>query len=448
MYMAKNYTNFYKLIKDEAWATLKGELTKLDVPAIVDLIDRSYELQSTILFRFLPRETAKEVFQELTHIKQKEIIDGFANNATLLTNLINDIEPDDRTALFEELPGNISQQLMQLLNEENLKQATKLLGYPEDSIGRLMTPKYVALKSHYTVEETLQHIRLFGGKSETIGVLYVVDKDWHLINDLKISDILLANPEDKIEDLIEHKPVVLSAFDDQETAVKVFQDYNRVALPVVDSNNTLLGIVTVDDILDVVDKEQTEDFHRFAAVKDAIINPLQESVTFIYKKRIVWLMALVFMNIFSGYAISRFESVIESMVSLVFFLPLLIDSGGNAGSQAATLVIRALGKGDVRVRDWLYLFGKEIAVSLLLGITMGIGVSIIASWRAPDIIPVVSFTMVLIVMVGSTVGMLLPFIFTRLKLDPATASAPLITSICDISGVLIYLSMAKLYLGL
>lgn len=438
----------HKLIKEEAWTALKTELAKLDIPGIVHVIDRSNELQSTILFRFLPREQAKEVFQELHPRKQGEIIDGLANHATLLANLMNDMEPDDRTAFFEELPGKVAQQLMQLLSMENLQQTIQLLGYPEESIGRLMTPRYVAVKSHFTVADTLQHIRRFGKDSETLGVVYVVDTQWQLIDDLRIRDILLADPEDKIADLITSNPVVLSAFDDQETAVQVFKDYNRVALPVVDSANTLLGIVTVDDILDVADEEQTEDFQRFGAVQDAIISPLQATVSFLYKKRIGWLMALVFMNVFSGYAMSRFENVIESMVSLIFFLPLLIDSGGNAGSQSATLMIRALAKGDVRGRDWLYLLGKEFAVALLLGITMAICVSVVATWRAPDIIPVVSLTMVLIVMVGSMIGMLLPFIFTRLKLDPATASAPLITSISDISGVLIYFTLATRLLSL
>jgi magnesium transporter len=443
--MKIDYTNLYSLIKNEEWAALKEELTKLDVLALIDLIERSNELQSTILFRFLPMEKAKYVLHALDRSRRNKIIDGLAQHATLLTNLMNNMEPDDRTALFEELPGKVAQKLMQLLSQENRQQATQLLGYPEQSIGRLMTPRYVALKSHFTVRETLQHIRSFGKDAETLGVVYVVDSDWRLINDLRIRDILLANPEDKIEDLTKHKLVVLNALDDQEVAVHLFKDYDRIALPVVDSFNTLLGIVTVDDILDVAEEEQTEDFHRFVGVKDAIVNPLQASISFIYKKRIGWLMALVFMNVFSGYAMSRFESVIETMVSLVFFLPLLIDSGGNAGSQSATLMIRSLGKGDVRGRDWLYLLGKELAVALLLGLTMAVGVSIVASWRAPDIIPVVAITMVIIVIVGSVIGMLLPFIFTRLKLDPATASAPLITSICDISGVLIYFSMAKVY---
>ncbi|HHU27118.1 MAG TPA: magnesium transporter [Bacteroidales bacterium] len=446
--MTRAHATFHKLIKRGHWTSLKTELAKMDVPAIVELIERSNEFQSTLLFRFLPREEAKEVFQELHPKKQGEIIDGLANHAARLSHLMNDMEPDDRTALFEELPGKVAQRLMQLLSQENLQQTIQLLGYPEESIGRLMTPRYVAVKSHFTVTETLQHIRRFGQDAETLSVIYVVDKQWQFIDDLRIRDILLADPDDTIESLIKHNPVVLSAFDDQETAIKVFKDYNRVALPVVDSGNTLLGIVTVDDILDVAEEEQTEDFQRFGAVQDAIISPLQATVPFMYKKRIAWLMALVVVNIFSGAIISHYENLIQSVVSVIFFLPLIIASSGNAGSQSATLMIRAMAMGDVHMRDWLRLLGKEFLVSLLLGLTMALGVSFVAGWRAPDIMPVVALSMVLSVMVGSMLGMLLPFIFTRLKLDPATASAPLITSIADITGVFIYFSLAKHLLGL
>lgn len=444
--MIDTETDFSTLIKEKRWRDLKIELSELDVPSIVDLIEDSNELQSTILFRFLSREEAKDVFQELSPAKQGEIIDGLAHHASRLSDLMNDMEPDDRTALFEELPGKVAQQLMQLLNPENLKQTTQLLGYPEDSIGRLMTPQYVAVKSHFTVAETLNHIRRFGYDSETLNVIYVVDNQWKLIYDIRIRDIILAQPDDKIEDLIGDKFIALSAFDDQETAVKVFKDYNRVALPVVDSDGTLLGIVTIDDIFDVAEEEDTEDFHKFGAVQDAVIDPVTAAISFLYKKRIGWLMALVVMNVFSGYAMSRFSNVIEATVSLVFFLPLLIDSGGNAGSQSATLMIRALAIGDVRRSDWVRLLSKEVIVALLLGVTMGVGVALIASFRSPTIISVVALTMVLTVMVGSIIGMVLPLIFTRLKLDPATASAPMITTICDILGVLIYFSLAQLLL--
>jgi len=219
-------------------------------------------------------------------------------------------------------------------------------------------------------------------------------------------------------------------------------------LPVVSCEGLLLGIVTFDDMMDVAEEETTEDFHKFGAFQEAVVNPLKAKISSLYKTRVVWLTALVFVNVFSGAAISKFESVIQSVVSLVFFLPLLIDSSGNAGSQSATLMIRSLAVGEVKLSDWYRLIGKEVLVSLLLGITMAIGAGIVANFRSPEIVVVVGLTMVLTVMAGSLIGMLLPFIFTKLKLDPATASAPLITSIADISGVLIYFSIARWYLEL
>jgi magnesium transporter len=306
----------------------------------------------------------------------------------------------------------------------------------------------VAVKPQYSVADALEHIRLYGRDSETLNVIYVVDDDWRLIDDIRIREILLATPEQKIADLMDNRYTVLSAFDDQEIAIRVFQDQDRVALPVTNSEGVLLGIVTFDDMMDVAEEENTEDFHKFGAFQDAIVNPLKARTTFLYKKRVFWLTALVFMNIFSGTALASFEETIQAHVSLMFFLPLLIASGGNAGAQSATLMIRSLATGDVELSDWFRLVGKEFLVSLLLGVTMAVGVSLIASFRAPDIIVVLSSTMVLTVMAGSLIGLLLPFVFTIFKRDPATASAPLITSIADITGVIIYFSIATWYFGL
>ncbi|HPV88158.1 MAG TPA: magnesium transporter, partial [Bacteroidales bacterium] len=297
------------------------------------------------------------------------------------------------------------------------------------------------------VEHAFEHIRMYGKDSETLNVIYIVDKQWKLIDDIRIKELILASPEQKVSELMDSRFVALHVMDDQETAVKTFQDYDRVALPVVNNEGILLGIVTIDDIMDVVEEETTEDFHKFGSFQQSISNPLKERALQLYKNRIVWLFALVFVNIFSGAAISSFESIIQSVVSLVFFLPLLIDSGGNAGSQSATLMIRALATGDVKLSDWYKLIGKELIVSFMLGVTMAAGVAVIASFRAPEIIAVVAISMVLIVISGSLIGMLLPFIFTKFKLDPATASAPLITSISDIFGVLIYFSIAARFLG-
>jgi magnesium transporter len=242
--------------------------------------------------------------------------------------------------------------------------------------------------------------------------------------------------------------VALKASDDQGTAVRVFRDYDRVALPVTDAEEVLLGVVTIDDVLDVAEAEVTEDFHKFGSIQDIVFDPVQATVGVLYRKRIGWLFGLVFMSVFSGAAIATFEQTIEAVVSLVFFLPLLIGSGGNAGSQSATLMIRALAMGAVRMKDWFRLVGKEVLVALLLGATMAAAVAIVAGFRAPEIVVIVSLAMVCIVLIGSLLGLSLPFIFTRLELDPATASAPLITSIADILDVLIYFALANWYLEL
>ncbi len=436
-----------QLIEDKSWKILKAELQHIEPLDLAEIIEELTKSDGIILFRLLPREVATDTFAHLSHDEQEEIIKGLATNSVKIANLLNDLDPDDRTAFFEELPGKVSQRLVQLLSEKERTIATQLLGYPEDSIGRLMTPEYVAVKPYFTVPQAIEHIRKFGRDSETLNVIYVVDESWRLIDDLRIKEIILASADQTIADLIDHKFVALSAFDDQEMAIKEFQDHDRVALPVVDTDNTLLGIVTVDDVMDLVEEENTEDFQKFGSLQEAIVNPVKARIGYLYKQRIVWLIALVFMNVFSGAAIASFEDVIGSVVALVFFLPLLIDSGGNAGSQSATLMIRAIAVGDVQMKDWMKLLGKELFVSLLLGITMAAGVSLVASFRAPEVMVVVAATMICTVMAGSMIGLLLPFVFTKLKVDPATASAPLITSIADITGVLIYFSIATWYFG-
>lgn len=445
--MVELKTSLRELIKDKKWLELKNLLNEYDSIELAELIEKTTGKDEAILFRLLNRAQSKDVFQLLSHVKQEQIIEGLAQNNQKLSDLLNDMDPDDRTAFFEELPGKVTQQLMQWLTPEKRGITIELLGYPEDSIGRLMTPEYVAIKPHFTIEQTFKHIRKHGRDSETLNVIYIVDNNWKLLDDIRIKELILASPQQKIEELMDSKFVALNAMDDQERAIKTFRDYDRVALPVTNADGILIGIVSFDDIMDVVEEESTEDFHKFGSIQSAISNPLTERVFSLYKNRVVWLVALVFMNVFSGAAIANFENLIQSVVSLIFFLPLLIDSGGNAGSQSATLMIRSLAMGDVKVSDWYRLILKELAVSLLLGITMALAVSAIASLRAPEIALVVSITMLLTVVNGSLIGLLLPFIFTKLKLDPATASAPLITSIADISGVVIYFSVATRVLG-
>ncbi|MDG4951028.1 magnesium transporter [Weeksellaceae bacterium KMM 9724] len=445
--MEVNKNNFRELIKKKDFRTLKVSLNQMNNVQLAKIIEEMSPTEEIIMYRLLDRRLSKEVFKHLSTSKKKEVIKGLLENDLKLSNLINDIEPDDRTAFFEELPKDVTESLLQLLTEEEREIAVKLLGYPKDSIGRLMTPEYIAMKAEDSIADTLLYIRKNGKDSETLNVIYAVDQDWKLIGDVRIKSLLLASPEQTIGEIMERGFIALNPKEDQEIAVKIFKDYDRVALPVIDESGRLIGITTFDDIMDIEEEESTEDFHKFGAFQSAVSNPLNARIFNLYKQRILWLLALVFMNIFSGTAIASFEDVLQATVSLVFFLPLLIDSGGNAGAQSATLMIRSLAMGDVKLADWYKLIFKELLVSLLLGVTMALGVSLVASFRAPEIVMVVAATMVLIVMTGSVIGMLLPFIFTKFKLDPATASAPLITSISDICGVLIYFSIASWYLG-
>jgi magnesium transporter len=312
----------------------------------------------------------------------------------------------------------------------------------------LMTPDYVAVRPEWTVEEALQHIRVQGKTSETINRVFVTDERGRLLDDIELRYFIVAPAVANVADLMDESVVRVSAFADREEAVAIIRRYDQFVLPVVDSDGILVGIVTVDDVLDVQEEETTEDFHRSASVGHVRMSLREAPLSLLYRARIRWLLVLVFMNIFSGAGIAAFEDTLDAVIALAFFLPLLIDSGGNAGAQSATLMIRAMAVGDVRMSDWFKLLGKELAVALALGLTMALGASLIAYFRAPEIIAVVATTMTIVVLVGSLLGMSLPFVFTRLGWDPATASGPLITSLADISGVLIYFSIATWYLGI
>src|SRR5690606_17764991 len=346
--------------------------------------------------------------------------------------LLSHLSPDDRTTLLAALPGQVTQKLTNLLSPEDLREARWLLGYPEDSVGRLMTPDYVAVKPEWTVEQSLQHIRARGKDSETINRIYVVDDNWRLLDDIQLRYFIIAPPETRVSELMDYTVVSLSAFSDREEAAALIQRYDQSALPVIDSEGVLIGIVTVDDLLDVVEQEVTEDFHRVASIEPIRISVTQASIGELYRARVVWMLVLLGMNIFSGAGIAAFEELIQRSVALVFFLPLLIASGGNAGSQSATLMIRAIAIGDVGLNDWLKLLKKEIVVSLTIGLTMAIGVSFIALFRAPDLIAIVALTITVVVLFSSLIGVSLPFAFARLGLDPATASVPLITCLADV----------------
>jgi magnesium transporter len=346
---------------------------------------------------------------------------------------------------------------MQMMSKEEREIATKLLGYPEESIGRLMTPEYVAVKPYNTVQETLDHIRKFGSNSETLNVIYIVDDNWKLIDDIKVREILLASPEKLLSEISDTRFVSFSAYDDQEVAVKVFADHDRVALPVTDSDGLLIGIVTVDDVMDIQEQESTEDFQKFGGTAELDLAYTKTSVPEMIKKRSPWLIILFFGQLLTASAMAFFEDELATAIVLALFIPLIISSGGNSGSQAASIIIRSLALGELQVKNWWYVMRKELLTGLLLGAILGavgffrIFVFQQAGWYEHGVYWVwvgitISVSLVFIVLWGTLAGSMIPFILKKFRLDPATASAPFVATLVDVTGLIIYFSIAVLFL--
>ena len=449
---------FQQLLNEKNWKLLKEELNCLEPLHIADVFDELSKSDQILLFRLLPRKLAKEAFQYLPEDRQKDIVTGLAANVDKITNLLNDLEPDDRTAFFEELPGEVSQRLVQLLSDEEREITTRLLGYPKDSIGRLMTPEYVAVKSYFTVQQALDHIRKFGRDSETLDVIYIVDERWKLIDDIRIKELILASPSQQVSELCDNRFVALNAYEDQERAVKMFQDYDRMVLPVTDLSGTLLGIVTVDDVLDVVEEENTEDFQKFGGTEGLDLSYTKTSLGEMVKKRAGWLVLLFIGEMLTASAMGYFDEEISKAVVLALFVPLIISSGGNSGSQAASLIIRSLALDELRLKNWWYVMKKEILSGLLLGTILAvIGFIRILIWQKTGIYDYgeywlwigasVSVSLIFIVLWGTISGSMIPFILKRCGLDPATASAPFVATLVDVTGLIIYFTVAALFLG-
>lgn len=423
---------------------LKEAINTYEAIEIVHIFEELLPDERVIIFRFLQKDLALEVFEQLDPDVQEQLIESFSEVQAV--HVIEEMETDDRVRLLDELPAKVADRLVMKLSPEERAKTSLLRGYEIETAGRIMTPDYLSLNKDMTVTEAIEKVRSSKVDRDNLTTLYVVDEPRVLIGIVDLQDLVIAKPDQRIEDIMEDDIVYAVIGDDQEVVARMLQEYDLIAIPVVDRERRLVGAITIDDVVDIIEEEVTEDFHKIGAVGKFRINFREATVPFLFRIRIGWLMVLVFMNIFSGAGIAFFEETIEAVVALVFFLPLLIDSGGNAGSQSATMMVRALAIGDVVFRDWFKLLWKEIRVALAMGVTMAIGVALIASFRAPEVITVVALTMTLVVVVGSLIGMSLPFILSRFNMDPATASGPLITSLADIAGVLIYFSIATWYL--
>ena len=365
--------------------------------------------------------------------------------------------PDDRTRFLEELPPDRMQRLLALLSPEERKVAESLLAYPEDSVGRLMTPDYIAVKEHWTVEHVLDFVRTYGKDSETLNAIYVVDDRGKLVDDIRMRDVLLASPNARVQSLMDRSFVALRVTDDKAEAVEFFRKYDRTALPVTNDDGLLVGIVTVDDVLDVAEEEATREIQQLGGVQ-ALEEPyITTPLVIMLRKRAPWLVLLFMGELLTASAMGHYEQMIAVAPVLALFVPLIISSGGNSGSQAATLIVRALGLGEFSVREWWRVLCREIASGLCLGLILGaIGFLRIAIWSqfsdfyGPHwhlIGLTLAVTLVGIVMWGTIAGAMLPILLKYIGFDPATSSAPFVATLVDVTGLVIYFTVALFFLS-
>lgn len=443
-----------EMIQNRQFNELRGTLASFTPATLADIFVDMSPQDVAVLFRLLPRALAADIFEYLGIEAQEALLHSLGKDE--VAAVLNEMAPDDRTALLEELPGPVTQRLISLLSPEERAVAIQLLGYPPESIGRRMTPDYVAVRPDWTLAEVLAHVRKVGRDKETLNVVYVTDERGRLVDDLRLREVILADPNAHISDIMDSQFVALRADQDQEECVRMFAKYDRIALPVVDTSGHLVGIVTVDDVLDVAEKEATEDIHKMGAV-EALDAPYM-SVQFakMMRKRVVWLSALFLGEMLTATAMGYFEDEIKKAVVLALFIPLIISSGGNSGSQATSLIIRALALGDVKLRDWWKVLYRELGAGITLGAVLGTIALVrvmLWPWRSQVygehyalVALAVACSLVGVVLYGTTIGAMLPLILRRLGFDPAVSSAPLVATLVDVSGIVIYFSIAAVIL--
>ncbi len=425
-----------------------------NISDVADLINEFPEQEGYIISH-MSIHRAASVFKILDLSAQKHIIRELPPFKT--AELLNVLSPDDRTDFLEELPSNAVRELIKLLDPEERKTTLSLLGYPEDSIGRLMTPDYVYVYPQNTVEEVFATIRKHGKDSETINVIYVINEKGELLDDIRIRDFILSQPDKKVADLMDNRVTSMNAYDDQEKASEIFKKENRVALPVVSQSNKLLGIVTIDDMLWVAEEEFSEDMQKMGGT-EALEQPYLEIPLFkLFQKRIVWLIVLFLGEMLTATAMGYFQDEIAKAVVLALFVPLIISSGGNSGSQASTLIIQAMAVGEIKIADWWRVLRREILSGLLLGTALGIiGFLRVVLWSQifPDVYGahyieigfVVGISLIGVVLWGTLSGSMLPIFLKRLGADPAVSSAPFVATLVDVTGLVIYFFTAFLFL--
>jgi magnesium transporter len=445
---------FLELVQQENVLAMREFLNDQNISDVAELVSEHPEYESQIILN-MSVHRASSVFKILDLHQQKTIIQELPPFKT--AELLNELPADDRTDFLEELPSGVVAELIKLLHPEERKVTLSLLGYPEDSVGRLMTPDYISVRVDWTVQEVLAHIREVGKHSETIDVIYVINDRGEFVDDIRIREIILASPEKIVADIIDNRFIALNVHDDQEVAHQTFKMNNRVALPVVDDKNILLGIVTIDDVLWVAQEEFSEDMQKMGGT-EALDEPyLEMPIIKLFKKRVVWMIVLFLGEMLTATAMGYFEDEIAKAVVLSLFVPLIISSGGNSGSQASTLIIQAMAVGELTINDWWRVMRREIISGLMLGTILGlIGFFRVILWNSVFhtygdhtvlIGSTVGFSLIGVVVWGTVTGSMLPIILKKLGADPATSSAPFVATLVDVTGLIIYFSMAYVFLS-
>lgn len=436
-----------ELLEEKDYRSIKQILCDMNAQDIAELIDGFDERNTVLLYRLLPKEPAAELFVEMDPEKQEALIKGFSD--TELAQVVSELYVDDAVDIIEEMPANVVRRILKSADPDTRRAINEILKYPEDSAGSIMTTEYVRLDGSYTVADALMHIRRTGIDKETIYTCYVTDNVRRLIGYVSAKTLLLADSDDLIRDIMETKVVSVSALEDKETAAGLMSRYDIIAMPVVDSENRLVGIITVDDAIDVLQEEVTEDIEKMAAILPSDKPYLKTGVFSIWAKRIPWLMLLMVSATFTGQIITSFESALSGMgvVILTAFIPMIMDTGGNAGGQASVTVIRGLATGDISLGDVLKIIWKETRVALLCGVSLSVigflKILLVDNLIFGNGIPMtvaaaICITLTLTVFVAKLTGCTLPLLAKLLKLDPAVMASPFITTIVDAISLFIY----------
>ena len=438
-----------KLFERKQFKSLKELLSTMEPADIAEILAEKAATERAFLFRLLPKDLAIEVFEFMEGTEREELLANFTDSE--VASIIEEMSDDDRTALFDELPAKTVKKLLAHLSPEERKLANALLNYPADSAGRIMTPEFIDLKEGMTVAKALERIRATAAKKETIYTSFVVSPERRLKGTVHLEDLILAAPETPLTDVMDGQPVFVTTSTDQEEAAKTMSRYDLQTIPVVDREERLVGILTFDDILDVIQEEATEDFERMAGIQPVEENYLEAGVLTLARKRLTWLLVCIVTQLFSSFILQSYTFALESAVALAFFIPMLIGTGGNTGTQAATLVIRGFTLGEIIKTDIHKVLSKEILSGLLLGGSLAVLASVRA-WMmgtGAGIAITVAISVVGVVMLGNLVGAILPFIAKKFRIDPAVMSGPFITTVVDILGLLLYFEVARrvLHLG-